>query len=285
MRVYLDLVERVLSNGTRKSNRTGVDTIARFAEFYRIDLQEGYPLLTTKKINFDAMLREVLWYLSGDDHIRELRQHTKIWNAWADEEGNLETAYGRYWRRYPVPETSSALGTEVFADESHPNINRESDGSLSFDQIGWAINELKENPNSRRIIINAWHPANAVASKLPPCHSFWALNVQDGKLNCHLTQRSADIAIGVPFNIACYALLTQTLAQQVGLELGEFAHTLVDAHIYVDHIEGLKRQMQRVPLPLPRLQIAEKPFDELEFDDFKLVGYQHAEPIKFSVAV
>ncbi|MFQ5638035.1 MAG: thymidylate synthase [bacterium] len=285
MRVYLDLVERVLTNGSRKSNRTGVDTISSFAEFYRVDLAEGYPLLTTKKINFNAMLREVFWYLSGEDHIRELQKHTKIWDAWADENGNLETAYGRYWRRYPLPAQGIALGAEVFVDGNHSFVSREADGSFSFDQIGWAIHELKTNPNSRRIVINAWHPANAVVSKLPPCHVLWVLNVQDGKLNCHLTQRSADIALGIPFNLACYTLLTQAIAREVGLQAGQFAHTLIDAHIYVNHIENLKEQLRREPLPLPRLKINSKPFHLLRFEDFELVNYQFHEPIKFDVAV
>lgn len=285
MREYLDLVDRVLTNGSHKANRTGVDTISSFAEFYKVDLSKGYPLLTTKKIFFNSMLREVFWYLSGEDHIRELKKHTKIWDAWADESGNLETAYGRYWRRYPVPEQGVALGEEVFVDENHPHVHREPDGSLSFDQVGWAIDELKNNPNSRRIVVNAWHPANAVISKLPPCHAMWALNVQNGKLNCHLTQRSADIALGVPFNLACYALLTQAIAQEVGLEIGEFAHTLIDAHIYVNHVDNLKEQLKREPFPLPKLKIARKPFAELRFEDFQLLDYQHHETLRFEVAV
>ena len=285
MKEYLNLVDRVLSKGTLKTNRTGVDTISTFAEFYKVDLAAGFPLLTTKKVNFNAMLWEVFWYLSGADHIRELQKHTKIWNDWADANGNLQTAYGRYWRRYPVPPKSSALGSERFLDTTNPFTKIETDGSLSFDQIGWAIAELKSNPNSRRIVINAWHPANAVVSKLPPCHAFWVLNVQNGRLNCHLTQRSADIAIGIPFNLACYTLLTQAIAQDVGLEIGEFAHTLIDAHIYVNHIDHLKEQLKRQPLPLPELRIAHKPLDELQFDDFELVGYQHHDPIKFAVAV
>jgi thymidylate synthase len=285
MQQYLDLVQRVLSQGTRKHNRTGVDTVSKFAEFYRIDLTQGYPLLTTKQVNFNAMLREVLWYLSGADHIRELRRHTKIWDAWADSDGNLETAYGRFWRRYPVPASGVALGSEVYVDEKHPHVHREPDGSLSLDQIGWAIDELKSNPNSRRVVINAWHPANAVVSKLPPCHAFWVLNVQDGKLNCHLTQRSADIALGVPFNIACYALLLQAIAQEVGLAAGEFAHTLIDAHIYVNHVENLTKQLHRQPRPLPRLEIGRKPFARLAFDDFQLIGYEPHEAIRFEVAV
>ena len=285
MRIYLDLVERILTNGKRKSNRTGVDTISTFAEFYRINLAEGYPILTTKKVNFHAMLWEVLWYLSGSDHIRELQKHTKIWDAWADKEGNLETAYGRFWRRYPIPEKRVTLGGEVFVNGSHPHVKQEADGSLSIDQLGWAIGELKRNPQSRRIVITAWHPANAVVSKLPPCHMTWVLIVQDGRLNCHLTQRSADMALGVPFNLACYALLTQAIAQEVGLKVGEFAHTLIDAHIYVNHIDSLKEQLEREPYPLARLEIARKPFDELKFEDFELIGYQYHEPIKFEVAV
>jgi thymidylate synthase len=262
-----------------------VDTISSFAEFYRVDLSQGYPLLTTKKVNFSAMLWEIFWYLSGEDHIRELQKHTKIWDDWADDRGNLETAYGRYWRRYPVPGRQVALGAEAFVDETHPFVRRERDGSLSFDQLGWAIDELKRNPNSRRIVINAWHPANAVVSKLPPCHAFWVLNVQDGRLNCHLTQRSADIAIGIPFNLACYSLLTVAIAQEIGLQPGEFAHTLIDAHIYKTHVEGLKTQLQRKPLPLPQLRIKSKPLFELTFDDFELRGYQHHEGIRFPVAV
>jgi len=285
MQQYLDLVDRALTNGSQKSNRTGVDTISTFAEFYRVDLSEGYPLLTTKTVNFSAMLHEVFWYLSGDDHIRNLRKKTKIWNDWADKSGNLQTAYGRYWRRYPVPQNGVALGAERFVDAEHPHVSKERDGSLSFDQIGWAIDELKRNPNSRRIMINAWHPANAVVSKLPPCHAVWALNVQNGKLNCHLTQRSADIAIGVPFNLACYALLTQAIAMETNLQLGEFAHTLIDAHIYVNHIDHLKLQLKRAPFALPKLIIEPKPFNELAFTDFELMDYQHHAAIKFSVAI
>lgn len=287
---YLQVVERVLEYGTLKRNRTGMDTISRFAESYRVDLSTGYPLLTTKKIFFDSMLREVLWYLSGAPHIRKLRQHTKIWNAWADEEGRLETAYGRFWRRFPVPETGAYLEGERWADEQHPNVIREADGSLSFDQIGFIINELKRNPNSRRLVVSAWHPANAAVSKLPPCHFTWVLNVQYDEdetphLNCHLTQRSADLALGVPFNLACYALLTQAIAQQVGMQLGEFVHTLIDCHVYVDHVDGLREQLTREPFPLPQLEIADKPLDDLTFEDFRLIDYRHHDVIRFPVAV
>lgn len=293
-RAYLDVVRRVLETGARKRNRTGVDTISSFAESYRVDLADGYPLLTTKKVYFGSMLREVLWYLSGTPHIRELRKHTKIWDDWADEEGRLETAYGRFWRRFPIPAAGAALDGEVFAGPDHPNVRREADGSLSFDQVGYVIDELRRNPTSRRLVVSAWHPANAAVSKLPPCHFAWVLNVQETedesgrlrrRLNCHLTQRSADLALGVPFNLACYALLTQAIAQQVGMEPGVFAHTLIDAHVYVNHVDGLRAQLEREPLEAPRLEIADKPLDDLRFEDFRLVGYRHHDAIRFEVAV
>jgi len=293
---YLGVVERVLATGVRKANRTGTDTIASFAEHYSVDLAEGYPLLTTKKVYFASMLREVLWYLSGADHIRELRQHTKIWDAWADDAGDLQTAYGRFWRRFPVPEAGVALGGEVWADAEHPHVRREADGSLSFDQIGYVLDTLRTNPMSRRLVVTAWHPANAAVSRLPPCHYTFAFQVtpsSDGPdlLNCHLTQRSADLALGVPFNLACYALLTQVLADAAGLRPGRFAHTLVDAHVYVDHVEGLTEQLSRTPTPAPRLTIARladgraKAPDELAFDDFALEGYDPQPAIRFPVAV
>jgi thymidylate synthase len=295
MKQYHDLVKLVMNEGVRKSSRTGVDTISYFGAFYRVDLSEGFPLLTTKKMEWKSLLYEVLWYLSGEEHIRNLKQHTKIWDAWADEDGRLQTAYGRFWRRYPVPEKSAALDGEIFVDENHPFVKKESNGALVFDQVGWVINEIKKNPNSRRLVITAWHPANAVISKLPPCHYTFAFNVSNGKLNCHLTQRSGDIALGIPFNLAAYSILTQIIAQETNLELGYFAHTIIDAHIYVaekgsptekyDHLEGLKLQLEREPYPLPKLVIAKKPIDELKFEDFELIGYQHHPKIKFEVAV
>lgn len=295
MKQYHDLVKLVMNEGVRKSSRTGVDTISYFGAFYRVDLSEGFPLLTTKKMEWKSLLYEVLWYLSGEEHIRNLKQHTKIWDAWADENGRLQTAYGRFWRRFPVPNKSAALDGEIFVDENHPFVKRESNGALVFDQVGWVINEIKSNPNSRRLVITAWHPANAVISKLPPCHYTFAFNVSNGKLNCHLTQRSGDIALGIPFNLAAYSILTQIIAQETNLELGYFAHTIIDAHIYVadkgsptekyDHLEGLKLQLTREPFPLPQLKIAKKPIDELQFEDFELIGYQHHPKIKFEVAV
>ncbi len=295
MKQYLDLVRTTINEGVRKQSRTGIDTISYFGAFYRVELSQGFPLLTTKKMEWKSLLNEVLWYLSGEHHIRNLQQHTKIWDAWADEDGRLQTAYGRFWRRYPVPSDNAVLDGEVYVDEKNPFVHKEENGALIFDQIAWVINEIKTNPNSRRLVISAWHPANAVVSKLPPCHYSFAFNVSNGKLNCHLTQRSGDIALGIPFNLAAYSLLTQIIAQEVGLELGLFAHTIIDAHIYVaekgspterfDHLEGLKEQLKRKPLPLPQLKIARKPIDELRFEDFELIGYQHHEKIRFEVAV
>jgi thymidylate synthase len=256
MKEYLDLVKLVMENGVRKPSRTGIDTISYFSAHYRVDLSKGFPLLTTKKMMWNSLLYEVLWYLSGDNHIRNLRKHTKIWDAWADEEGNLETAYGYYWRHFPSAE---------------------------------------KDPYSRRLVVSAWEPGNAEKSKLPPCHYSYVFNVSEGRLNCHLTQRSGDIALGIPFNLAAYAILTQIIAQETGLEVGYFAHSIVDAHIYVadkgspeerfDHFEGLKEQIKREPLPLARLEIAKKPIDELKFEDFKLINYQCHEKISFEVAV
>ena len=279
MRQYLDLVKLVMENGTLKSNRTGVDSISYFGAFYKVDLSEGFPLLTTKKMHWNSLLREVLWYLSGENHIRNLRKHTKIWDAWADEDGNLETAYGYYWRHFPSAQKNKYGEWEI----------------KEVDQIRYVLNEIEKNPNSRRLVVSAWEPGNATTSKLPPCHYSFVFNVQDNKLNCHLTQRSGDIALGIPFNLAAYSLLTQVIAKQVGLGLGEFAHTIVDAHIYIgkegtntesfDHLEGLKQQLKREPLPLPRLEIADKKLDELKFEDFNLVNYEHHDKIRFEVAV
>jgi thymidylate synthase len=295
MKEYLDLVKLVIEEGTHKKSRTGVDTISYFGAFYKVDLQKGFPLLTTKKVEWRSLLNEVLWYLSGDNHIRNLRQHTKIWDAWADKDGRLQTAYGRFWRRYPVPDNKAVLDGEVYVNENHPFVRKEENGSLTFDQFGWVINEIKTNPNSRRLVISAWHPANAIISKLPPCHYTFAFNVNGGKLNCHLTQRSGDIALGIPFNLAAYSLLTQIIAQETNLELGHFAHTIIDAHIYhaekgtsmekYDHLEGLKEQILRKPLQLPKLQIVKKPIDELKFEDFELIDYKYHDKIKFEVAV
>ncbi len=287
MKVYHDMVKYVLENGERKENRTGTDTISTFSYFYKVNLQEGYPLLTTKKMYFNSMLHELFWYLKGDEHIKDLRTKTKIWDAWADEEGRLETAYGRFWRRYPVPE----VGLDGEAWDNEKWVSVEKNGQKTFDQIQYIIDSLKEikknpnHPNLRRLIVVAWNPANASISKLPPCHYTFAFNVQGNKLNCHLTQRSGDVALGIPFNLACYSLLTMMIAKECGYELGEFAHTIIDCHIYENHIEGLKEQLTRTPKKLPNVKIADKPFDQLTFEDIILEGYEHDPLIKFEVAV
>ncbi len=293
MREYLQLVGQVLEQGVRKPSRTGVDTLAYFGAFYKVDLAAGFPLLTTKKVNYTSCLHELLWYLSGEDHIRNLRKVTKIWDAWADDQGDLETAYGRYWRRFPHP-----------VQKSHAPVAQTGEYTAAveeIDQIQYVIDEIKRNPFSRRLVVTAWEPGNAEKSKLPPCHYTFAFNVsadatgQPRRLNCHLTQRSGDIALGIPFNLACYATLTQMLAQEVGLEVGHFAHTIIDAHIYCadagtpmaayDHVAGLKTQLERTPRPLPRLVIAKKPMRELRFEDFTVEGYDPHPPIQFKVAV
>ncbi|MFU8867931.1 thymidylate synthase [Natronococcus sp.] len=259
MRQYLELVDSVLSTGTHKPNRTGVDTISSFSEHYEVDLREGFPLLTTKQMDgyrWNSMLHEVAWYLSGEEHIRELREETKIWDAWADDEGRLDTAYGRFWRRYPVPDGESRLEGESWPDEGHRWVTEEADGRRTFDQLQYVVDALSDSPNSRRLVVNAWHPANAAVSTLPPCHYSFVFNVQGDRLNCHLTQRSGDVALGIPFNIAAYALLTKVVARQTGFEPGTFAHTVVDAHVYcgrgergewyADNLEGLQSRLANV---------------------------------------
>lgn len=228
-------------NGVHKENRTDSDTIATFSEQQKFDLTSSFPLLTTKKMDtyrWDSMVHELIWYLSGDHHIRDLREKTNIWDAWADKDWNLPSAYGRFWRRYPIPNENAQLPGEAWADTDCPWVSVDNDSdTLVFDQLGYVIDTLQgknpdKSPNSRRLVVSAWHPANASVSNLPPCHYTYNLNVQDGQLNCHLTQRSADIALGVPFNIASYALLTKIISEVTDFTPGTFAHTLVDAHIY-----------------------------------------------------
>ncbi|MDP2303441.1 MAG: thymidylate synthase [Ignavibacteria bacterium] len=279
MKEYLDLVRLVINEGTRKKSRTGVDTISYFSAHYRVDLAKGFPLLTTKKMEWKSMIYELLWYLSGDNHIRNLRKFTKIWDAWADENGNLETAYGYYWRHFPSAQKDSNGNWQV----------------TEIDQISYVINEIKNKSYSRRLVVTAWEPGNAINSKLPPCHYTFVFNVSEGKLNCHLTQRSGDIALGIPFNLAAYSLLTHLIARETNLEVGYFSHTIVDAHIYVaekgtetekyDHLSGLEEQLLREPFELPQIKIANKPMSELVFEDFELINYVSHPKIKFEVAV
>ena len=275
MKVYHDLVQQVLDHGVHKTNRTGTDTISNFAEYYKVDLSEGFPLLTTKKVFFKSVILELLWYLRGEDHIRWLRDENNvhIWDAWADQDGHVGPIYPVLWRRFPylVEHKNEDGTTEWRRDE--------------FDQVQNAIHMLKTDPMSRRIVVSTWHPGLLPKMALPPCHIMYIFNVSDGKLNCHLTQRSGDIALGIPFNLACYSALTMAIAQEVGLEPGVFAHTIVDAHIYVNHIDGLKEQLTRSPKALPKLKIANKPVDELSFGDFELTGYDPDPLIRFEVAV
>jgi thymidylate synthase len=282
MQVYLDLVQRVLENGVRKENRTGTDTLSNFAEFYKVDLAEGFPLLTTKKVYFKSVIMELLWYLRGDDHVRWLRDEkdVHIWDAWADDDGYVGPIYPVLWRRFPYLKASDG--------SSYPKQGETRDKDWvydEFDQVQRAIDMLKNNPNSRRIVVSTWHPGLLDEMRLPPCHIMYIFNVTDGKLNCHLTQRSGDIALGIPFNLACYSALTMAIAKEVGLKPGEFAHTIVDAHIYENHIEGLQEQLKREPRKLPTLTIANKPIDELQYEDFTLEGYDPDPAIKFPVAV
>ena len=236
---YHALIEKILQDATYKPNRTGVDTLSSFSQTYKIDLKKGFPLLTTKDMSgyrWNSLIHELLWYFSGEEHIKNLREETKIWDAWANEEGLLETAYGRFWRRFPIPESGQQLNGEAWAKEDNNWVNEEENG-YTFDQLGYIIDTLKgDNPdrsqNSRRLVVNAWHPANAAVSKLPPCHFTFVFNVQGNKLNTHLTQRSGDTALGIPFNIAAYSMITKIVAQLADLEPGSFSHTIVDAHIY-----------------------------------------------------
>ncbi|MFH1400873.1 MAG: thymidylate synthase [Nanoarchaeota archaeon] len=269
MQAYLDLVKETLSEGTYKPNRTGVDAISHFAGHLRVDLRDGFPLLTTKKMDgyrWRSLIHEFLWYLSGEEHIRDLREKTKIWDAWADQEGRLETAYGRFWRRFPIP--SSGLDGEAWADESSRWVGREEDGSLTFDQIQYVIDTLRETPNSRRMVVSAWHPANAAVSKLPPCHYTFAFAVHDERLNLHMTQRSADIALGVPFNIAAYSMLDMIVAQEVGLRPGVFSHTLVDLHAYCGRGERATFYEQNHILLSRRVREATRRADYLEIREW-----------------
>ena len=259
MRPYLELVKHVLDHGRERKDRTGTGTLSIFGAQVRYDLRDGFPLLTTKKVLFAAVVRELLWFLRGSTNINDdLTQHTPIWDAWADADGELGPIYGHQWRNW---------------------------GGSGIDQIQAAIDLIKTDPSSRRIIVSAWNVADVPEMALPPCHALFQFYVADGHLDCQLYQRSADLALGVPFNIASYALLTHLVAAECGLKAGEFIHTMGDAHIYVNHVEGLRRQLQREPKPLPKLVLAPVPIDKIRFEDIGLAGYDHHPFIKFEVAV
>jgi thymidylate synthase len=263
MRAYLDLLRHVLEHGERRNDRTGTGTLSVFGTQTRYDLREGFPLLTTKKVLFPAVVRELVWFLKGSTNINDdLHAHTPIWDAWADENGDLGPIYGYQWR--------------------HWGASNESPG---VDQIQQVLETIKKDPTSRRIIVSAWNVTDIPKMRLPPCHALFQFYVNDRSLDCQLYQRSADLALGVPFNIASYALLQAMIAQECELVPRHFVHTLGDAHIYLNHVEGVKTQLARDPMPLPKLVLAPKKVLDMTFEDVTLEGYQHHPFIKFPVAV
>ena len=264
MKPYLDLMQHVLAHGNDKSDRTGTGTRSVFGYQMRFNLADGFPVLTTKKLHLKSIIHELLWFLQGDTNIRYLQENgVKIWDEWADENGNLGRVYGAQWRSW-----------------------RGANGE-TIDQIANLVEQIKRNPDSRRLIVSAWNPAEVDDMALPPCHALFQFYVADGKLSCQLYQRSADIFLGVPFNIASYALLTMMLAQVCGLQAGEFVHTLGDAHLYRNHLEQAQLQLSREPRPLPKMRINPNVKDifAFTFDDFELVDYDPYPHIKADVSV
>ena len=264
MNQYLTLLEHVKQNGQKKEDRTGTGTMSVFGYQMRFNLNEGFPLLTTKKVHLKSVIYELLWFLSGDTNIKFLKDNgVSIWDEWADENGNLGPVYGHQWRSWPTSE-----GKEI-------------------DQISNLINQINKTPDSRRLIVSAWNVGEINKMKLPPCHCFFQFYVVDGRLSCQLYQRSADIFLGVPFNIASYALLTQMIAHVCGLEYGEFIHTLGDAHIYTNHIDQVNEQLRRKPKKLSQIKInpSVKNIFDFKYEDFSLEGYDPYPPIKAPVAI
>ena len=264
MKQYTDLLRHVLAHGNQKTDRTGTGTISVFGYQMRFNLADGFPLLTTKKVHLKSIIHELLWFLQGSTNIAYLKDNgVRIWDEWADENGNLGPVYGYQWRNWPKP------------DGSH------------IDQITQVVNAIKKNPDSRRLIVSAWNVADVDQMKLPPCHAFFQFYVADGKLSCQLYQRSADIFLGVPFNIASYALLTMMVAQVCGLKLGDFVHTLGDAHIYTNHMEQVHEQLSRDTRLLPQMKINPSVMDifSFKFEDFTLENYDPHPAIKGVVAV
>ena len=264
MRQYLELMQFVLDNGVRKGDRTGTGTLSVFGYQTRYDLAAGFPAVTTKKLHLRSIIHELLWFLQGDSNIKYLHDNrVKIWDEWADENGDLGPVYGYQWRSWPGPD------------------------GRSYDQIIRLVERLQNNPNSRRHIVSAWNVADVDNMALPPCHTMFQFYVAEGKLSCQLYQRSADIFLGVPFNIASYALLTMMLAQVTGFEPGEFVHTFGDAHLYLNHLDQARLQLTRVPYPLPQMKInpdVHSIFD-FRFEDFELVNYQSHPHIAAPIAV
>jgi thymidylate synthase len=264
MRQYLDLLDHVLNNGVQKDDRTGTGTISVFGHQMRFDLSEGFPALTTKKLHLRSIIHELLWFLQGETNIRYLKENgVRIWNEWADENGDLGPIYGYQWRSWPTP------------DGGH------------VDQISQVIRSIQTNPDSRRMLVSAWNVGELDKMKLPPCHILFQFYVANGRLSCQLYQRSADIFLGVPFNIASYALLTMMVAQVTNLQPGDFVHTLGDGHIYLNHLDQVKLQLTRELYPLPQMKINPEINDIFSFryEDFELVNYQAHPHIKGEVAV
>lgn len=261
MKQYLDLLQDIMNNGVDKLDRTGVGTRSVFGRQMRFDLSKGFPLVTTKKVHLKSIIHELLWFIKGDTNIKYLQENgVRIWNEWADENGDLGPVYGAQWR----------------------NWNGE-----GIDQLAEVIERLKTKPNDRRMIVSAWNPSQIGQMKLPPCHMMFQFYVADGKLSCMLYQRSCDMFLGVPFNIASYALLTMMIAQVCGLEAGEFVHTLGDTHIYHNHFEQVREQLSRTPLPLPTMKInpSVKNINDFKYEDFELCGYESYGVLKAKVAV
>ena len=264
MKQYLDLMRHVRDHGNSKEDRTGTGTLSVFGHQMRFDLSEGFPLITTKKCHLKSIIHELLWFLSGDTNIKYLQDNgVRIWNEWADEEGNLGPVYGYQWRSWPAA------------------------GGRHIDQISQVIEQIRNTPDSRRIIVSAWNVGEIDNMALPPCHMMFQFYVADGRLSCQLYQRSADIFLGVPFNIASYALLTMMIAQVCDLAPGDFVHTLGDAHLYTNHLEQADEQLSRKPYPLPVMKInpGVKSIFDFKYEDFELVGYEAHPHIKAAVAV
>lgn len=264
MRQYLDLLETILEKGTAKEDRTGTGTISRFGHQMRFDLSEGFPMVTTKKLHLKSIVYELLWFLKGDTNVKYLQDHgVRIWNEWADKDGNLGNIYGYQWRSWPT-----------------------TDGE-QIDQISKVLDSIKNNPDSRRHLVSAWNVGDLNKMNLPPCHILFQFYVANGKLSCQLYQRSADAFLGVPFNVASYALLTMMMAQVAGLEPGDFVHTFGDAHIYSNHLDQVKLQLSRKPYALPTMKINRdvKCIFDFKYEDFELVDYQAHPHIKGVVAV